>query len=260
MRQKSFKMGCILLVLMLFLGQFEPLEAKAKSPKSEKELKQEWAEPSLRYFYRMVPVQKGCFYSIKDFIKIAGIGSVSAAKLRNKIKKKDDFTMWGSGLVIRNQSFKANKTGEYKLNVQTENEWHVFSLHVVERNYRVPAGKVAKVAISQKEIGKMTTMEFTDPHVVNDISVRLSQAKFTFAFPKTRQLLVGFGGFYVSLYTSDGNCINRLAVVSDKIWDTEVSGSLRIGWKSNSQYAKEFFDFIEKTYKDARALVPKRVW
>ncbi len=44
MRQKSFKMGCMLLVLMLFLGQFEQSEAKAKSPKSEKELKQEWAE------------------------------------------------------------------------------------------------------------------------------------------------------------------------------------------------------------------------
>lgn len=265
MRKKSFKAGCVLLILTLFFCQFGQLEVKAKSTKSENVLKQEWAEPSSKYFYQTVPIQKGCFYSIKDFIKIAGISvmagtSFSSAQLLNKIKKKKaKFTMSGSGLIIRNQSFKANRTGEYRLNVKIENEWHVFLLHVVERYYKVQAGEVSRVTISQKEIGKTTTMEFTDPNIVNEISDKLSQAKYTFAFPKTLRLRAGFGGYYVSLYTADGSCINHLAVVMDQIWDTEVAGSMRIGWRSDSHFAKEFVDYIDKAYKEALSRVPGKL-
>lgn len=259
-RQKSFKMGCMFLVLMMFLCQFEQLEAKERSPKSERALKQEWAEPSSKYFYQTALVQKGHFYSIKDFINVAGT-SVSAAQLRSKIvKKKVKFTMSGSGLVIRNQSFKANKTGDYKLNVKTENEWHVFSLHVVDRYFEVQADEVSKVTIAQEEMGKTTTMEFTDSHIINEISGKLSQSKYTFVFPKTHRVPLGFGGYYISLYNAEGNCINRLAVVSDGIWDTEVYMGKRFRWKSDSHFAKECFEFIDKTYKGALALIPERVW
>lgn len=259
-RQKSFRIGCMLLVLTLFFCPFEQVEAKAKNTNSEKALRQEWAEPSSKYFYNTALVQKGRFYSIKDFINVAGM-SVSAAQLRSKIvKKKVKFTMSGSGLVIRNQSFKANKTGDYKLNVKTENEWHVFSLHVVERYFEVQADEVSKVTISQEQMGKMTTMEFANSHIVNEISDRLSQSKYTFVFPKTSRVPLGFGGYYVSLYDDEGNCMNRLAVVSDSIWDTETYMGKRFRWKSDSHFAKECFEYIDKTYKEALALVPKRVW
>lgn len=260
MRQKSFKTGCMLLIFMLFLCQFEQLEAKAKSTNFEKTLKQEWAEPSSKYFYQTALVQKGRFYSIKDFIHVAGM-SVSAAQLRSKIiKKKVKFTMSGNGLVIRNQSFKANKTGDYRLNVRTKNEWHVFSIHVVERYFKVQADKVARVEISQSELGKRTTMEFTDPNLINEISCKLTQPKYTFVFPKTSQVPVGFGGYYVSLYTAEGNCINRLAVVSNGIWDTKTYMGKRFLWKSDSHFAKECFEYIDITYKEALARIPERLW
>lgn len=260
MRQRGFKTGCMLLVLMMFFCQFEQLEAKERSPKSERTLKQEWAEPSSKYFYQPASVQKGRFYSIKDFINVAGT-SVSAAQLRSKIiKKKVKFTMSGSGLVIRNQSFKANKTGDYKLNVKTEDEWHVFSLHVVDQYFEIQADEVSKVTISQKEMGETTTMEFTDSNIVNEISGKLSQSKYTFVFPKTPKIPVGFGGYYVSLYNAEGSCINHLAVVSDSIWDTEVYMGKRFLWKSDSHFAKECFEFIDKTYKGALSLIPERVW
>ncbi len=260
MRLKSFKMGCMLLALMLFLCQFGQSEAKVKSQKSEKALKQMWAEPSTKYFYHTAFVQKGRFYPIKDFINVAGM-SDSAAQLRSKmIKKKVKFTMSGSGLVIRNQSFRANKTGDYRLNVRTENEWHVFSIRVVERYFKVQADKVAKVVISQDELGARTAMEFTDPSVINEISCKLTQPKYTFVFPKTSRVPLGFGGYYVSLYTSDGRCLDHLAVVDDKIWNAGMVGGKRFVWKSDSHFAKECFEYIDKTYKGALALIPERVW
>ena len=69
---------------------------------------------------------------------------------------------------------------------------------------------------------------------------------------------MGFGGYYVSLYNAEGSCINRLAVVSDSIWDTEVYMGKRFLWKSDSHFAKECFEFIDKTYKGALALIPGR--
>ncbi len=253
MKQRLVILGCVIVTMLLLVCSSEYVKINAKIKKYEKPLRQEWLGKD-RHTYEFIAIQKEQYYTLQDFLRVYRTKYKSAEELLIQIKNNGNVACSGKGLKIRKHKFMAKKEGEYKLKIKTENKFHVFSLRVVEPFYQMQLDRVSKILLSQKTLGKTTMMEVTDPNKVNGIKSKLMQTKYAFDFTKTLKKRAGFGGYYVALYDTSDHLIQHFSITSNTISEY---GAM---WMSDSDFASECFDQIDNVYKDALALVPKRVW
>lgn len=252
MKQRLAMLGCVVVTFLLLFSSSQHVELSAKTKKYEKTLRQEWLVGD-RYIYESIAIQKGQYYTFQDFLKVCRTKYNSAGELLVQIKNNRNVVWYGKGLKIHKKKFMAKNIGEYKLKIKIENECHIFSLRVVEPFYQMQLDRVSKILISQKTLGKTTTMEIADPNKVNGIKSKLMQTKYAFDFTKSMKKQVGFGGYYVALYDAGDRLIQHFSMTSNTLGE---SGAM---WKSDSDFASKCFDQIDNVYKEALSLVPERL-
>lgn len=250
-RRLVISFSVVVSMLLLFCSPgYVVVNAKTKN--HEKLLRQELMVKD-RYIYGAVTVQKGKYYTLRDFLKVCGTKYNSAGELLKQIKNNSDIVCSGKGLKIKNDKFMAKNTGEYKLKIRTGDEFHIFSLRVVEPYYPMQPDRVSKILISQKTLGKTTEVEITDPDRINGVKSELMQTKYAFDFTESMKRRVGFGGYYVALYDAGGHLLQQFSLTSDTLGE---SGAM---WKSGSESGGKCFGQIDQMYKEAVSLVPEKL-
>ena len=213
--------GCVIVALMMSFCHIEQAEAKTRPT----------------YKTITIPIQKGKTYQLYAFMKkLEKEYAESAAEhfysIRRAIKKGKKVTLSGKGLTIKKKTFKAKKTGEYKLKVKIKKKCYVFSFCAVEKIYKLKPSGIAGIKILTRAMGETTTVEVKDREVINQIVNKINQAKYVFNFTESMLMIIGGKDYYVELYASDGSPPKVLGLLYNKIqinnicWTSDSSMSL----------------------------------
>ena len=196
----------------------------------------------------IITLQKGKFYKVNDFLKLAGTVNSNAEKLRTKIKKGMKCRISGKGLNIKKKMFKAKKTGEYKLKIKLKKKVYVFPVYVADKGYQLQPEEVTSIKISSYATVPPVPIQFNTQEAVSQFVEKINQAKYTIRFPKTLVERPGFVGCCVVIYYQDGH--------SDVLWMTDAGFKESYANQNNkwiekiytSPGAKEFYDYVEALY------------
>lgn len=236
MKERYIIIGCMLVVIVMACCYSKQAEAKIKTKIIPTKF--------------TTPIQKGKSYRMDELLKTVETLSFDAKNLRKKIKKGKKISLSGKGLTIKKRTFKAKKEGNYKLKVKTKDKCYVIPLRAVNKVYKIQQSKIAKITISYQYMGPMTTIE-VDQNMIHQIVKKINGVKYSFALPKTLRRPIGYIGYYVDLYASDGSLIKKLMIGDGSLIKESIVGIYtEISWKSDSHHAKDCFDYIKKVYND----------
>lgn len=195
----------------------------------------------------IITLQKGKFYKVNDFLKLAGTVNSNAEKLRTKIKKGMKCRISGKGLNIKKKMFKVKKTGEYKLKIQLKKKVYVFPICVVDKTYKLEPEEVAGVKItSYVTVPPASTVKITNRAVLNQFVEKINRVGYSFSFPKTLRRRVGYAGYYVEIYGNNGKLIGKIQMFNDGFRDIRASNYTT--WKADLSGAAEFYDYVKALY------------
>ena len=101
-----------------------------------------------------------------------------------------------------------------------------------------------------------TQIEIKDRKVINQYVQKANLSNYAFSYAKTLKIPVGFAGYVVELYDSDGKCIQKCELATDALTDVTVYNTKNTKkWKSNyitwksKAYAGEFYKYVEALFQ-----------
>lgn len=239
--------GCI--ILFLCLGFVAPIELKAeKSDFHYKETKIDKRILKNNLFTR-VSISKGKYYSLKRFVSILKNSNNSkhydVSYVSSDMKEDKKAILSGKGLTIRKQSFKAVKTGTFRLKVKVNGNSYIFPLWVVEPYYKMDFQNVGKISLKKYVMWESTMAFIEDTDVINKIMHEINRARYSFDVECSLRSNVECDDYFVSLYSKDGRILESIMLCPHKIVRS------RSTWTADISAAKECFDYISAVYNDA---------
>ena len=244
---KRFAAIYMIFMMIMSLLCFQQSEAKIKNIQY-KETKVE--EKIVRNtMFTGVSISKGKYYSLKRFVSI--LKNINNSKrydvsyVSSDMKEDKKAILSGKGLTIREQSFKAVKTGTFRLKVKVNGNSHIFPLWVVEPYYKMDFQNVGKISLKKYVMWESTMVFIEDTDVINKIMNEINRARYSFDVECSLQSNVECDDYFVSLYSKDGRRLESIMLCPHKIVRS------RSTWTADISATKECFDYISAAYNDA---------
>lgn len=249
---KRFAAIYMIFMMIMSLLCFRQAEAKIKNIQY-KETKVE--EKILRNtMFTCVSISKGKYYSLKRFVSILKNSKrYDVSCVSSDMKEDKEPTLSGKGLTIRKQSFKAVKTGTFRLKIKVNGSSYVFPLRVVEPYYQMDFQDVGKISLKKYVMWKSTTVFVEDADVIYKIMHEINRARYSFDVEYSLRSPVGCDEYFVSLYSRDGRILESIVLCPHEIMKT------RSVWVADSSTTKECFDYINAIYNDDFSKLPEQI-
>ena len=244
---KRFAAIYMIFMMIMSLLCFQQSEAKIKNIQY-KETKVE--EKIVRNtMFTGVSIRKGKYYSLKRFVSV--LKNINNSKrydvsyVSSDMKEDKKAILSGKGLTIREQSFKAVKTGTFRLKVKVNGNSHIFPLWVVEPYYKMDFLNVGKISLKKYVMWESTMVFIEDTDVINKIMHEINRARYSFDVECSLRSNVECDDYFVSLYSKDGRILESIMLCPHKIVRS------RSTWTADISATKECFDYISAAYNDA---------
>ncbi len=244
---KRFAAIYMIFMMIMSLLCFQQSEAKIKNIQY-KETKVE--EKIVRNtMFTGVSISKGKYYSLKRFVSV--LKNINNSKrydvsyVSSDMKEDKKAILSGKGLTIREQSFKAVKTGTFRLKVKVNGNSHIFPLWVVEPYYKMDFLNVGKISLKKYVMWESTMVFIEDTDVINKIMHEINRARYSFDVECSLRSNVECDDYFVSLYSKDGRILESIMLCPHKIVRS------RSTWTADISATKECFDYISAAYNDA---------
>ncbi len=251
LKRKYMVSGIMLYLCFAFVL---PLELKAETNKTYNKEKKIEGNLVRKTTFTSVSISKGKYYSLKRFVSILKTGSRhDVSYISSDMKKDKKATLFGKGLTVRKNSFKAVNTGTFQLKVKVNGSVYVFPLCVVEPYYQMNFQEVRKISIKRYVMWKSTKVFIEDMNTINRIMYEINRARYSFDVHYSLLNSLACDDFFISLYSEDGQTLESIVLCPHEIVKSRAT------WMADSSTTKECFDYISAVYNDAFSQLPEHV-